>query len=180
MSNVIQVKEWRKRFKQKIVDSFGGKCAICGYNKCNEVFHCHHLDPAQKEFSLSSIMSNPQKWMSIVDELRKCILLCCRCHGEVHAGVTDIPEYVTRFNEDFAVEKQKEMSHCPVCNNEIPLHQITCSRKCAATKLRIIDWDNVDLITLYIKEKKTQNDIAFMLGCSNTAVRKRMKKLKII
>ena len=84
MSNSIKVKEWRRRFKQKIVNSFGNKCGICGYDKCNDAFHCHHLDPSKKEFSLSSVMGNPQKWAYVIPELKKCVLLCANCHRIRH------------------------------------------------------------------------------------------------
>lgn len=180
MSNSIQVKEWRKRFKQKIVDAFGGQCAMCGYKKCNEVFHCHHLDPSQKEFSLSQIMSNPQKWAMVVPELRKCVMLCSNCHGEVHAGVTQVPSTITKFDETFAIEKKSPASHCPICSKEIPNYRITCSLECAAKKSRTVDWDNVDLNDLYVKQQVPQIHIASMLGCSAAAVRKRLKKLNLL
>ena len=36
-----RVKKWRKESKSAIVDGFGGKCAICGYNKCHDAFDIH-------------------------------------------------------------------------------------------------------------------------------------------
>lgn len=78
------VKEYRKRTKQELVKYKGGKCQICGYNKCNEALDFHHLDPSQKDFSLSGQHKSIELLKKEVD---KCILLCCRCHREVHAGV---------------------------------------------------------------------------------------------
>ena len=43
----------------------------------------HHLDPAEKDFSISDGTS----WKWIEPELRKCELLCARCHREVHDGL---------------------------------------------------------------------------------------------
>jgi hypothetical protein len=49
----------------------------------------HHLDPSSKEFNLSG--NSTRKWASIVQELRKCVLLCRNCHQEVHSGMVDPP-----------------------------------------------------------------------------------------
>lgn len=62
----------------------GGKCAICGYNRCLLALEFHHLDPLEKDFSISSRMTS---WKAIVKELDKCVLLCANCHREVHDGL---------------------------------------------------------------------------------------------
>ena len=49
------VRRWRKNTKRKLVEAFGGSCAICKYNKCLEVMEFHHLDPSQKETSWGRI-----------------------------------------------------------------------------------------------------------------------------
>ena len=43
----------------------------------------HHLDPMEKDFSISERMTS---FEAILPELAKCSLLCCRCHREVHDG----------------------------------------------------------------------------------------------
>jgi hypothetical protein len=44
----------------------------------------HHIDPREKDFSISDRMTS---FEAIRAELGKCILLCCRCHREVHDGL---------------------------------------------------------------------------------------------
>jgi len=97
-----KVKTWRKNSKSRIIDSMGGKCCICSYCKCNNALSLHHLDPSIKEFGFGAIRANCKNWESIVNELRKCILLCNNCHSEVHAGISIIPIDAPKFNEDFA------------------------------------------------------------------------------
>lgn len=46
-------------------------------------FDFHHLDPMEKDFSISDRMTS---FEAIVRELAKCVLLCARCHREVHDG----------------------------------------------------------------------------------------------
>lgn len=81
---------WNKRTSQRskdnvkiIKEEFGGKCTVCGYDKCMDALQFHHLDPSQKEFALSSMrQGNLDK---IRKEMAKCILVCANCHYEIHA-----------------------------------------------------------------------------------------------
>jgi len=82
------VKLQRYRNKQKFVDYLGGKCSVCGYDKCNQALQFHHLDPTQKDFSISA--NTNKAWSKVQSELDKCILLCANCHSEVHAGLIQL------------------------------------------------------------------------------------------
>lgn len=58
-------------------------CAICGYNKCIAALEFHHTNPQDKKFALS-FRSMDFADKRLVEELNKCILLCNRCHREIH------------------------------------------------------------------------------------------------
>lgn len=60
------------------------KCEHCGYDKCLAALEFHHLNPSEKDFSISSVSSSKGLTPEIKKELDKCILLCCRCHREEH------------------------------------------------------------------------------------------------
>lgn len=60
----------------------GGKCQLCGYNKCNRALEFHHLDPAQKDFGISKNLS--KDFDLLKQEVDKCILVCSNCHAEIH------------------------------------------------------------------------------------------------
>lgn len=79
-----RVKNFRTALKQQSVDYKGGKCNICGYSRCIKALEFHHLDPSEKDFSLSVVSKS---FESIKPELDKCVLLCANCHREVHAGL---------------------------------------------------------------------------------------------
>jgi len=83
MSRKFETALRRKGLREKAVAHLGGKCLICGYDKCVEGFDFHHVDPMGKDFTISNRMTS---WERIRPELSKCVLLCCRCHREVHAG----------------------------------------------------------------------------------------------
>jgi hypothetical protein len=84
-------KEQYRNFKQDCIDYKGGKCEICGYNKCIAALDFHHKDPKQKEFRISTLrISNFDKNKGrITSELDKCQLLCSNCHREVHFQIDD-------------------------------------------------------------------------------------------
>lgn len=177
-----KVKSWRKRCKERVITSMGGACCVCGYNKCPWALALHHLDPKEKDISLGAIRANPTNWLTIVEELRKCILVCHNCHSEIHAGLTEVPENYPRFDEAFVDYKTLEsvpedLTPCPVCGKMKRAFLINCSLDCARRSRYKVDWDSINLE----EELKTKpvTKIAEELGCSGGAVHKRLKKLGI-
>jgi len=167
------VKKWRSSTKSRIVESMGGCCQICSYDKCNNALELHHIDPEEKELSFGNVMANPKSWDNIVKELRKCILLCSNCHKEVHSGITELPETHNTFDEDFVIYIQTEVTYCPVCGKEKPKTYTTCSKKCAGSLRGKVDWSKFDLVEM--KKTLTNSRIAEIIGVSETMIRKKLK-----
>jgi len=174
------VKAWRANTKRRIIESMGGKCALCGYDKCSDALECHHLDPNEKDFGLGRARANPNSWPRIVTELRKCVLVCSNCHREVHAGLRKIPKRVARFDDRYAdykaLEKADRLEPCPVCGSPKDRGLITCSLRCAGKRRGKVDWDALDLPLLL--ETMTFAAVAEQLGVSDAAVHKRYRKLQ--
>jgi DNA-binding CsgD family transcriptional regulator len=80
-----RVAERRRQVKRILVAEAGGRCRMCGYDRCVAALQFHHLDPHVKSFSLSSqgVTRGIEKAR---EEARKCVLLCANCHAEVEAG----------------------------------------------------------------------------------------------
>jgi hypothetical protein len=74
----------RRELRERAVRYLGGKCSICKYDKCISAFDFHHIEVWLKDFTISANMSS---WEKIEPELKKCVLLCSRCHREVHDGM---------------------------------------------------------------------------------------------
>jgi len=62
----------------------GGKCELCGYDKCREALEFHHQDNAKKDFGIS-YKGITRSWKKIQQEIEKCTLVCANCHREIHA-----------------------------------------------------------------------------------------------
>jgi len=78
----------RKKRKEKAYKILGGKCKICGYKKCTNAMDIHHLNGDDKKLTFAG--SWGLAWKTIEKELDKCVLLCCRCHREVHDKLIDL------------------------------------------------------------------------------------------
>lgn len=81
------VVDWRKRVKIKLVEYKGGECKYCGYNKSIKALEFHHLDPNEKDFTISG---KSWSFKRLKKEADKCILVCNRCHVEIHDGLIEI------------------------------------------------------------------------------------------
>lgn len=71
---------------KKIQQLTGVACWICDYDVCWNALDFHHVTPENKLFGIT-IREIQFSWEKIYNELIKCVLLCCRCHREVHAGL---------------------------------------------------------------------------------------------
>lgn len=83
-TNSLTVINWKKNKRKQLIEYKGGKCKICGYNKCEQALDFHHINPKDKNFNISS---NSYSFDKMKKEVDKCILLCANCHREIHAGI---------------------------------------------------------------------------------------------
>lgn len=80
-----QASERQRSLKQTCVNYKGGKCMICGYDRCPAALEFHHRNPNEKDslFAKKSRSRN-STLEKIKPELDKCDLLCSNCHREAH------------------------------------------------------------------------------------------------
>lgn len=70
--------------KLEIVNSLGGGCSICKYDKNLSALEFHHVNPNEKGFELDLRKLANTNLTLIKEELKKCILVCSNCHREIH------------------------------------------------------------------------------------------------
>lgn len=172
------LKSWRTRTKTRIIEAMGGKCVCCGYDKHYSALELHHLDPTIKKFALGGVRARPKSWDSIVEELRKCVLVCCLCHREIEAKIRELPEEYAMFNEkysDYSVAKPRSI--CCVCKIEFNKNnttQIYCSNKCAMFKKRKVQRPSNDEIYKLL-ETMSMEAVGRKYGVTGNSVRKWIK-----
>jgi hypothetical protein len=71
-----------REYKKQAVEYKGGKCSVCGYDKCTGSLHFHHRNAEEKDPNWKQMKS--WSFDRIIEELDKCDLVCANCHGELH------------------------------------------------------------------------------------------------
>lgn len=82
---VEAVTKRRRKVKRLLIETAGGKCQRCGYDKCDAALQFHHRDRNEKGFAISA-----KQFIALekgIEEIKKCDLLCANCHAEVENGI---------------------------------------------------------------------------------------------
>jgi hypothetical protein len=89
------VAKHRRKVKDTLVAEAGGRCVVCGYDRCLGALAFHHLDPSQKRLAISQ-NGVTLALASVRAEAQKCILVWANCHAEIERGVIGLPDTVAR------------------------------------------------------------------------------------
>ena len=173
-------KTWRKKAREYLALAFGGKCTVCNYNKTISALDYHHVKPEHKDKQLSLAMKNGHAWSKIVEEARKCTIVCCRCHREIHAGVTELPKDYARFNEEYSdiiKLKEKEVTSCPCCGTVGKYKRNFCSDVCYSKTFRKFEVSKEELEVLI--QNHSYEAIGRMFYVTGNAIKKRCSTLGI-
>lgn len=75
---------WAIRRHRRFISEYKEKrcCKICGASGRVKKLVFHHINPAEKEHAISEMKRHSIE--QIKQEMKKCILLCPRCHGKLH------------------------------------------------------------------------------------------------
>lgn len=83
-------RDWALEQKRKAVEYKGGKCVVCGYSKCFAAMDFHHKNPLEKDGYGTGALKQHWSFERNKKELDKCVLVCVRCHREIHVGETTL------------------------------------------------------------------------------------------
>ena len=73
--------------KQKLIEMAGGGCIHCGYNKNDRALSFHHRNAKGKKFALSMNCLWSKSMEEILEEFKKCDLVCLNCHAEIEGEI---------------------------------------------------------------------------------------------
>ena len=88
----------KQKVRRILVEEAGGRCAVCGYDRCIVNMHFHHVDPGTKKLMMSA--QTGQSLNAFREEAKKCVLVCANCHGEIEAGLIESPPAQARYPEE--------------------------------------------------------------------------------
>jgi len=151
--NSDKVKRWRIRQKIKLLEYKGNKCEKCGYDKIQylSAFDFHHKNPDEKEFGIGE-KGRCISIEKIEKEVDKCLLLCGRCHQEIHDE-----EHWEERKRLLSVTRKKVTKEiiCPVCNKRFKQkrkEQKCCSPECGWQSARIVPDIDIEKLKKDYKE----------------------------
>lgn len=75
--------------KMDLINMLGGKCENCGMIADEHnlaVFDFHHRNPDEKSFNLGQNTIGNKSFDEVVEEAKKCAVLCSNCHRLLHFG----------------------------------------------------------------------------------------------
>lgn len=160
----LAVSRCQRRKKWKAAESFGGKCSLCGYNKCLAALEFHHVE-GKKEAPSSIIHS--WSWERAKKELQKCVLLCSNCHREVHYSERDM-EYKINLMPWLRLD-------CKQCKTSFDTkngNQLFCSIACRAVHDRRVLRPTKKQLEKMIQDRIPWIQLGKMFGVSDNGVRK--------
>jgi hypothetical protein len=172
MATSKQVQDTQRRKKLKAIEMFGGKCQICGYNKCPNALEFHHV--GEKKESPSYIIMR-WSWERAKKELEKCILICANCHREIHYQNRNVG--FSRFLKPWLTIRCQQCKSSFETKNE---DQIFCSDICRHVGVRKVKQrPNKEELASLIKEFPWVR-IGKMFKVSDNAVRKWARKYELL
>lgn len=172
--NYTNVKNARERLKKRIIYVMGDKCQCCGYNKCQSALELHHVNPKEKSFTVSN--NTNRGWETVVQEIKKCTLVCANCHREIEAGLIESPKI--SFNQERANEisqlvqdlKTHKIYYCIKCGKEISKGSTYCP-ECAHEQQRRAERPSRDELK-YLIRNFPFTQLGKTYGVSDNAIKK--------
>ena len=183
MATTQQVLKSDQRKKLRLVNSLGGKCCICGYNKCLSALEFHHKNPNEKDFSISA--NAHIAFEKALQEAKKCILVCANCHREIHAGLIENIDQYECFDEQAAKNeieklnqiKTKQLNFCKDCGKEISYGATRCV-ECSKKHSRKAERPDRETLKQLIRTKPF-TQIAKDYDVTDNAIRKWCKSMNL-
>lgn len=90
--------------KAALVNFLGGRCSFCGYNKCTRNIAFHHCFDKETGINATKMGKHLE---CLYREIRKCIMVCHNCHGEIHEGMIDAKDKYIEFQKTVETLKGK-------------------------------------------------------------------------
>ena len=91
----------RNERRVRVYEIMGNTCAHCNKDYPPVCLDLHHVDPAEKDHTVSQILR--YKWERILAELKKCVVLCANCHRLEHERLNEEEKKEQAINDKFQI-----------------------------------------------------------------------------
>lgn len=169
-----QRRAWSR--KLELIRMMGGKCTCCGYDKNVAAMEFHHINPEEKDFPLDARHLSNTTMERIIEESKKCILVCSNCHKEIHYPAQTKEQLVEKVYDNKSLFTGKHrMSTCPVCGSQFRhvKGKIYCSDDC---RQRAKGYPPKDEVEAKYHELKSKTKVAEYYGLSRKVITGILKK----
>ena len=139
----------------------GGKCEICGYDKCIDALEFHHLNQETKSFGIGN--GDIRSLKRLKEEADKCIMVCPNCHKEIHAKIREEKEVSKQ------IEIQKNVENFINSKIESGIHVFSKPTE-----------KDIEKIKFLIDNGESSTKIAKKMNFSLTTLKRFMKRNGII
>lgn len=84
---------------KEFIESLKHPCEKCGDSR-QYVIDFHHINPDEKKFNVSEGATG-RSFVSIINEVEKCVCLCRNCHTEFHYLYGNLPEHPVEMLKEY-------------------------------------------------------------------------------
>ena len=166
----------RQKRKRELVYIMGGKCVLCGYDKCLAALEFHHVDKSTKTRQLSG--SIRYSWESDVEEVKKCALVCSNCHKEIEAfGLTVETTFDEERYQEITSLKENKKYVCKKCGKEISSTSTYC-QDCWSLLNRRVERPSREEMKQLIRNNSFKS-LAKMFGVADNTIRRWCKDYQL-
>ena len=180
-STYSQLKGYLKR-KLEAVNTLGGCCSKCGYNKNLSALQFHHINSNDKLFNLDArAFANRSKEL-ILAELKKCVVLCGNCHAEEHYpenNITNVESFVKQFDRVKTLSEVDRKLKCSKCGGFRVGRRTTLCRVCSTLKSRLYERPLIEDLIFDVMEFKNSSKVSQKYKCSHKTIEKWFDYYKI-
>ena len=169
-----QERAWSR--KLELIKMMGGECSRCGYKENIAALDFHHLNPEEKSFQLDARHLSNTHMEKIMEEAKKCVLLCANCHREIHYPEQSMSTMEKKFfiNKSISEPKRKK-AICEFCGNEFDAcgGKRFCSKEC---REKAKGYPSKEEVTKKYQELKSQKKVAEYFGLTRKIIIGILKK----
>ena len=169
MSDSQKIRSYSQKRKSELIYVMGGKCQICGYDKCEAALEFHHCDAETKSFGLSN--GNCRSLEKDLEEAKKCILLCANCHREIEYNKIKLNPFFDEEKIKEVLEKNTpKQNYCVNCGIKVSNGAIRCE-ECSKKARRKVERPSREELKKLIRNQPII-EVGRKFGVSDNTIRK--------